>query len=230
MNTIHIREAFDKSVDFMKAHYEYILPFSLLFILLQLPPQFIPSTAMTIYTLLLIPLGLSIPYFADSVQRGQEKKFSTFFEIYRYSGKIFGVTIIKCLIILLLVSPFLYVFMDTLKEYDYDMQKINQAIQLRTIELPTNTLSMFGISLLLLLFCMPFILFNEYFAVLNNMGILESFQKSYEVGVRNYFKIFGVVIVSMIFVMLGFLACGIGLIFAFPMVYLLYYFAFRQVA
>lgn len=229
MSSLHIREIFDKSVDFFKAHYEYLLPFSLLYFLLQLPPSIIKSVWMTPLSVLVIPLGFSIPYFTDKVLRGTEKSFGLFFEIYSFFFKYFGFTLIRGLIILILLSPFLYSFIDVMKEYNYDMEKINQAMMMKTIHFSKNSLIMMGISMLLVLFSLPFILFPEFYGILDGYGFGDSFTKAYEAGAKHYFKIFGIVILSVFILFAGLCACCIGLIFALPIIYLMYYFAYRTI-
>ena len=229
MSSLHIREIFDKSVDFFKAHYEYLLPFSLLYFLLQLPPSIIKSIWMTPLSVLIIPLGFSIPFFADRIHRGEQKRFGLFFDIYNFFFKYFGFTLLRGLIILLLLSPFLYSFIDVMKEYNYDMEKINQAIAMKTIHFSGNSLLMMGISMLLVLLSLPFILFPEFYGILDGHGILDSFKMAYESGARHYFKIFGIVVLSVLILFAGLISCCIGLIFALPIIYLMYYFAYRTI-
>lgn len=229
MHSIKIREIFDQSVDFFKQHYEFLLPFSLLYFVLNLPQQFIKSVWMMPVMLIVMPLSFAIPFFVDRLHRGQEKKFSLFFEVYNYFFKYFAITILRGIIILILLSPFLYTFMDVIKEYDFDMHKLNDAIQAQSIHVNDNTIISMVASFLLVIFSLPFLLLNEYFGILDDYSIADSFKKAYEAGVRNYFSLFGILILSFIILFAGLCACCIGVIFALPLIYIIYYYTYRAI-
>jgi uncharacterized membrane protein len=229
MNSLKIREIFNQSVDFFKLHYEYLLPFSLLYFVLNLPQQFIKSVWMMPVMLIVMPLAFAVPYFVDRITRRQEKKFSLFFEVYNYFFKYFAISILRGIIILILLSPFLYTFMDVIKEYDFDMQKLNEAIQANSIHLSENTIISMVVSFLIVVLCLPFLLLNEYFGILDDYSIIDSFQKAYEAGVRNYFSLFGILILSFVILFAGLCACCIGVIFALPLIYIIYYFTYRAI-
>jgi len=227
MQKLKISDLINKSIDFIKAHYEYILPFSLLYVILQLPSGFIKSAWMLPLSLLLLPLAFSIPYFANKVENGEPKRFGLFFEVYSYFFKFFGIAFVKWMIMLLIFSPLMINLVDVLKDFNYDAEKLMLAIQTKNyIPNQSTVLTFFG-CMFLFLFLLPFIMFVEFYAILDDLDIMESFKKSYEIGVRNYMTILLILIVAFAATFAGMCTCGIGLVLAIPFIYLLFYYAYK---
>lgn len=228
MNKFNIKELMNKSSDFIKAHYEYILPFSLVFLVVQLGLNLIKSSFTLPFSILLLPLSFAIPYFAHKLNSSSEKRFGLFFEVYSYFFKFFGIAIIKYIIVLIIYLPFIINIVDVLKEFNYDVDAMMQAIQSKAYVLNSATLlNVLGCTMLMLV-VFPFILFVEYFAILDDESILDSFKKSYAYGVKYYFSIFMILIIAFVVTFIGMCTCGFGLIVAIPYIYLLFYFAFRS--
>jgi hypothetical protein len=218
----------NNSSDFIKSHYEYILPFSLAYLVIQVGLSIIKSPFTLPFSLLLLPLSFAIPYFAHKIEMGSQKRFGLFFEVYSYFFKFFGLAIMKYLIVIIIFSPFLFNIADVLKEFNYDVDKMMLAIQSKEYVLNTATLLNFLGCTVLMLLITPFILFVEFFAILNDEGIMESFKKSYAYGVKFYFSIFMILILAFAATFAGMCTCGFGLIVILPYIYLLFYYAFKN--
>jgi uncharacterized membrane protein len=229
MNKLNIREIINQSIDFFKMHYEYLLPFSLSYIVFNLPSSFIKSVWTLPLTILIMPLAFSIPYFADRIERHQEKKFSLLFEIYHYALKYFAFTILRGIILMILLAPFIYSVWDIVGSYDFDMEKFNEAIKVQAVDFSSESKVMMAISFILVLFSMPFILFAEYFGILDGHSILKSFALSFSAGKNHYVSIVLILIISMMLLFGGLISCCIGLVFALPLMYLIYYFTYRAI-
>lgn len=228
MNKFSLKDLMNSSSDFIKAHYEYILPFSLVYLVVQVGLSLIKSSFTLPFSLLLLPLSFSIPFFAHKLHTGSEKRFGLFFEVYSYFFKFFGLAVIKYIILVIIFSPFLLSIADVLKEFNYDIDKMMQSIQDKSYVLNSATLLNFVGCAFLFLLITPFILFVEFFAILNDEDILKSLKKSYASGVKYYFSIFSILIISFVVTFIGMCTCGFGLIVALPYIYLLFYFAFRR--
>lgn len=227
MNKFNIKELMNKSSDFIKAHYEYILPFSLFFLIEEIGLKLINSPYTLPFSILLLPLSFSVAYFAHKINTGAQKRIGLFFEVYTYFFKFFGILLVKYLIILLIFSPFIFNMVDVMKEFDFDTEKLALAIQSKSYVLnKTTSLNLVCCSFLFLLIY-PFIVFVEFFAILNDEDILYSFKKSYITGTKYYFSIFILLIISFICLLIGAFFCCFGLIVAVPYIFLLLYFAFR---
>lgn len=227
MNKFNIKELMNKSIDFIKAHFEYLLPFSLVYLVVQVGLNFIKSPYTLPFSILLLPLSFAIPYFAHKINTGSEKRFGLFFEVYSYFFKFFGIAFIKYIIVLIIYLPFIINIVDVLKEFNYDVDAMMQAIQSKSYVLNSATLlNMLGCTMLMLV-VFPFILFVEYFAILDDENIIEAFKKSYAYGVKYYFSIFMVLIIAFVVTFISLcISCGIVLIVSIPFIYLLFYFAF----
>ncbi len=233
MNKINVSEITDKAVDFYKSHYEYLLPFSLFYVLinlpLKLPFSYGPLNGVILpLTILVLPLAFSIPFFAEKISQNETKKrFGLFFEIYNYFFKFFGIQLLRWLIILVMLLPFILSFVEVLSGYDYDPEKLQKAIDNRTFVPSFRLLITLLVTFFLMIFSAPFLLFVEYYGILDGHSITSSFVKSYHLGASQYLKILSIILLSFLAAVAGIMACVIGFVFAFPFIYLLYYYTYR---
>ena len=218
-STFTIRQIFDESWEFFKQHYEYLLPFSLIFFVIQSPTFFIDNPFVVIpITLILLPLGVSIPYYADHISDGGEKIFSVLFDTVRYFFKILIISILKFIFFAILFAPFLLFFVNNFIDFEAlkgaDFININEKLNDAIIKSPDlldvkNIKAFLGIgtvTAILALLVSPILMFPEYYAVLDNYSIMDSFKKSIQDVSKNYFKVLlmlisltVLLIVSMIF-------------------------------
>lgn len=227
-NTFSIGSIWQKSVDFFKAHYEYILPFSFIYFILQLPSALIKSAWTLPFTLLLLPLSFSVSYFAHKVETGTPQRFGLFFEVYTYFFKFFGINLLRYLIILLLFIPVGIDLYSLLEPFNYDAEAMIKAIQQKQFALPSPLLIKIVALSMIALVIYPFLLFQEYFAILDDQSIFAAFKNGFLFGAKNYFRIIGVVLIAFAATFAGMCTCGFGLIATIPFVYLMLYFAYRE--
>lgn len=230
MNTFSISEIIDETIDFFKQHYEYILPFSLFYTILSVLLTFIPAGTNLVIQLLILPLGFSYPFFAHRYEQLKVKSFKYFFEVYNYFFKYFGAKIISGIIILILLSPILINMYELLGNYDNDMQKLMQAYIEHKIKLPDNLALPMLICPLLLIFSLPFILYIEYIAIIDNYNLIDALKQSYNIGFRFYTKIFTILLLSFVATFAGLLTLGFGFIVILPFIYLLHYFSYKKIS
>ncbi|MFY7861229.1 MAG: hypothetical protein ACOVP5_03305, partial [Chitinophagales bacterium] len=223
MIKLQIREIINQSVDFFKSHYEFLLPFSLIYFVLSIFRFFIPGPGQTIYSLLILPLAFGCQYFIDRVYKGHEKKFSLFFDIYRLSLKYISISFLKVLIYLIIFLPFLTTIYSELEFYHFNQEEIMKAIQTNSFNFSHQSRLYLAVSMVIALMSAPFLLFVEYYGLLDGYGVMESFQKSYHTGAKYYLSIFKVIIVSEGVNIIGFMGCCILTIVTFPLVCLIYY-------
>jgi hypothetical protein len=218
-----------KTIDFMKMHYEYILPFSFLFFVLTLFLGFISAQFKLIMLLLILPLTLSVPYFVHKIEQGSQKKFGLFFEVYNSFFKFVGANVLKSFIIVVILSPMFYLMADVMEQFNFDENKLKLALENKSF-VPSKNLSITTfICIFLVLFSLPYILFVEYFAVLGDKGIGASFKHAYHLGSKYYFPLILLLIVQFSILTLGtILTCGFVFLIAFPFFNILYYYIYKQ--
>jgi hypothetical protein len=225
-----INELIHEATDFLKKHYEYLLPFSFLYLILQLPSSFITSSWVLIVSILFIPLSFSIPYFVHQIVQGKPKTFGLFFEVYKDGLKYFGITAVKYLIILVLFLPVLFSLIEALGSVDYDVEKLLNDISNQEYQLTKNQgYSLLG-SLIALLISLPFLVFTEFFGILEGLSILDAFKASYHLGARHYLKVYAILGIAFIATFLGVITCFFGLLVALPFIYCLLYFAYLDLS
>ena len=229
MIKLQIREIINQSVDFFKSHYEFLLPFSLIYFVLSILGAVIPEPIRTIFSLLMLPLAFGCQYFIDRVYKGHEKKFSLFFDIYRQSLKYISISFLKVLIFLIIFLPFLTTIYSELEFYHFNQEEIMKAIQTGSFNFSHQSRLYLAVSMVIALMSAPFLVFVEYYGLLDGYGVMESFQKSYHTGAKYYLSIFKVLLVSVGVVLIGFMGCCIPVLAAFPFMYLLYYHAYRMI-
>lgn len=219
----------EKSIDFMKRHYEHLLPFALFYAFISIPGQFLPKSISLVLSVLLLPMSFSISYYIDKVEKDQAYSYNTFLEVYRYSGKYLGITIIRTFITLLFFVPFIISMLGILTQYDFDMNAVSKAMVENDLNISGSAKLSLFIGILLALLSSPFVLFVEYFAILDKYSISESFKKSIVAGRSNYGQLIIILIMSIAAAFIGLAACCIGIIGTLPIIYLLYYYSYRVV-
>jgi hypothetical protein len=229
MIKLQVREIINQSVDFFKSHYEYLLPFSLIYFVLSILGAFVPEPIRTIYSLLMLPLAFGCQYFIDRVYKGDEKKFSIFFDIYRQSMKYIAISFLKVIIFLIIFLPFLTTIYADLEFYHFNQEEILKAIQTQNFNFSHQSRLYLAISMIIALMSSPFLLFVEYYGLLDGFDVVESFQKSYHTGAKYYLSIFKVLLVSVGVILIGFIGCCLPVLAAFPFMYLIYYHAYRMI-
>jgi hypothetical protein len=229
MIKLHIRDIINQSVDFFKSHYEFLLPFSLIYFVLSILGAIVPEPIRTIYSLLMLPLAFGCQYFIDRVYKGDEKKFSIFFDIYRQSIKYVAISFLKVVIFLIIFLPFLTTIYADLEFYHFNQEEILKAIQTQNFNFSHQSRLYLAITMIIGLMSSPFLLFVEYYSLLDGFDVVESFRKSYHTGAKYYLSIFKVLIVSVGVMLIGFIGCCLPVLASFPFMYLIYYHAYRMI-
>lgn len=230
MYNFRIREVLNSAMDFFKMHYEYLLPFSFLFFVFSLLFGFVKNEFTLLLFILVLPLTISIPYFAHKLQRGGEsRRLGLFFEVYSSTFKFYGVMGLKIISMLILLSPMLYLMSDVMAKFNFDENQLKLAIENGEF-IPSKNLSITTfISILLVILSYPFFFFAEYFAVIGNESVIDSFKKSYALGYSNYSKLFALMIIHFFVMAVGsLLTCGFIFLLAFPLFNLIYYFIYKE--
>jgi hypothetical protein len=245
---------YQKSIDFFKSFYEFIIPFAIFYVFLMVFISYLPYKEISLFLqIATLPLAFSIAYFANhylnqrdiniysnyEFERVDENpdelkakildnspKFATFFLIYKKSLWILVAKIFSYFVILFCLMPVFKIFYQILLSYNFDLDAINQAIVNQTIELPNHAVTSIFFAIFAIWLTLPFYFYFEYFLIFDNQGILKSLKSSYQIGVKNYFKIIGMLLATFLILFVGLLTCGFGLIVALPIVYLIYYFSF----
>lgn len=232
MNSFSISETIDETIDYLKQHYEYVLPFSLFYVILTIVLSLveIDPKARLLIQLIVLPLSFSFQYYALKYNQTGLKSFKHFFEVYTCFFKYLGTKIVSGIIILILISPILFTMFQLVENYNFDTEKLMHDIQKQSIKLPANMSLTILISSLLVIFSLPFLLFIEYIAIIDNYGVFESLKLSYHIGSKYYAKIFGILVLSFIATFAGILTCGFGFIVILPFIYLLNYFTYKKLS
>lgn len=74
----------------------------------------------------------------------------------------------------------------------------------------------------------PLLYFSIIFAFNPELSEVEIVKLSFKLGTKKWFLTFGLIFITGIIAMLGLLACGIGVLFTMPLVYLPVYFIYRD--
>lgn len=230
MISTQIEHILYKTIDFFKKNYEYLIPFALIYLILCIPGQFLPQGISACIQLIMLPLSFSFAYFVDRVEKGYDRKFSDFFDIYRHTGKYLAIIILRALITIVLFTPFIIVAFRVISEYNFDVKAIEEAMKSQNFNITSNEKLSLAISFLLVIFTTPFLLFNEYFAILDKYSISDSFRFSFEAGKKHYGLIFASIILSIGIGMIGLVACCIGVVLiSMPLIYPMFYYTYRQI-
>lgn len=224
-----ISETFNKSMDFFKANYEYLVPYTIFYLFLSLIVSYTPIKSISIVMqILMIPLGFAVPYFIDKVERGEEKSFLSFFHVYKELLPYLGAKLFGMLVAIICLMPLFFSVYNLLNEFQFDINSLINEIQLGRVELPSSSKLKIAVSLFLMLSTLPFYIFLEYFMILSNDSFEEALKKSYFIGARYYFHIIGLLISVFVLMLIGVIFCMFGLIVAIPLIYSMFYFSYKQ--
>lgn len=240
---LSVKSAFNQAMDFFKQHYEHLLPFSLIFFIILIPTFFIKNPIVNlVITLLFIPLTMSIPYYADMISNGEDKSFSVLFDTVKFLPKLAAVFIIKYIILLILFIPLILFFynnidMELMTNMDYATLSKELPELIKNNKLFKNGGSVSGLmqtyfwTFLLIFLITPFFIFVEYFLVLGNQSIAQSFKSS----IMGVYKNYGKVILFMILLIIttsiiAIMTCSFGLIFIIPIVFLTLYYFYKKLS
>lgn len=223
-----ISEIFNKSMDFFKANYEYLVPYTIFYLFLSLIVSYTPIKSISIgMQILMIPLGFAIPYFIDKVVRENEKSFLSFFQVYKELLPYLGAKLFGMLVAIICLMPLFFSVYNLLNEFQFDVNSLISEIQLGRVELPSSSKLKIAVSLFLMLSTLPFYIFLEYFMILSKDSFEEALKKSYFIGAKYYFKIWLLFISVFILMFIGVATCVFGLIVAIPLIYSMFYFSFQ---
>ncbi len=224
-----ISETFNKSMDFFKANYEYLVPYTIFYLFLSVIVSYTPIKSISIVMqILMIPLGFAVPYFIDSINRGEEKSFFTFFHVYKALLPYLGAKLFGMLVAIICLMPLFFSLYNLLNEFQFDINLLINEIQNGRVELPSSSKIKIAVSLFLMISTLPFYIFLEYFMILSKDTFETALKKSYHIGVRYYFHIIGLFISVFILMFIGFATCFFGLIVAIPLIYSMFYFSYNQ--
>jgi hypothetical protein len=173
-------------------------------------------------------LGFAVPYFIDSVNRGEEKSFFTFFHVYKALLPYLGAKLFGMLVAIICLMPLFFSLYNLLNEFQFDINFLINEIQNDRVELPSSSKIKIAVSLFLMISTLPFYIFLEYFLILSDDPFEMALKKSYHIGVRYYFNIIGLFILAFVLMFLGVATCVFGLIVAIPIIYSMFYFSYNQ--
>jgi hypothetical protein len=216
-------------MDFFKANYEYLVPYTIFYLFLSVIVSYTPIKSISIVMqILMIPLGFAVPYFIDSVNRGEEKSFFTFFHVYKALLPYLGAKLFGMLVAIICLMPLFFSLYNLLNEFQFDINLLINEIQNGRVELPSSSKIKIAVSLFLMISTLPFYIFLEYFMILSKATFETALKKSYHIGVRYYFHIIGLFISVFFLLFIGFATCFFGLIVAIPLIYSMFYFSYNQ--
>jgi hypothetical protein len=216
-------------MDFFKANYEYLVPYTIFYLFLSVIVSYTPIKSISIVMqILMIPLGFAVPYFIDSINRGEEKSFFTFFHVYKALLPYLGAKLFGMLVAIICLMPLFFSLYNLLNEFQFDINLLINEIQFGRVELPSSSKIKIAVSLFLMISTLPFYIFLEYFMILSKDTFETALKKSYHIGVRYYFHIIGLFISAFILMFIGFATCFFGLIVAIPLIYSMFYFSYNQ--
>jgi hypothetical protein len=224
-----ISEIFNKSMDFFKANYEYLVPYTIFYLFLSVIVSYTPIKSISIVVqILMVPLGFAVPYFIDSVSRGENKSFITFFNVYKALLPYLGAKLFGMFVAIICLMPLFFSLYNLLNEFQFDVNLLITEIQNGRVELPSSSKIKIAVSLFLMVSTLPFYIFLEYFMILSKDSFEIALKKSYHIGVRYYAQIIGLFVSAFVLMFLGFATCVFGLIVAIPLIYSMFYFSYDQ--
>lgn len=157
-----------------------------------------------VYTFLSAALVAGFYRLVKKIDHGEAYVFSDFFYFFKGAtlGKLLAIASFSLLIALLNL-----VFEKFLPHFSASLLKI-------------------GISIIFSVYSSLFVVF---FAFNSKLEVSDIFVLSFRLGSRKWLLLFGLIIVAALMGMLGFIACGIGVLFTFSIIYLPLYFVYKSI-
>jgi hypothetical protein len=221
-----------RTVHFMRLHYLHLLPFSFVLFVLLLLVGFVSvsSNKLSILILAMVsPLLFSFALYVHRLENFGENTWKNFINIYGDIARFYKVQGIKYLMFLLALLPMIIALQIESAAFDFDL-KLFYIAEKSGSYLPSPYLylcTFFSVTLTML--CYPFIIFPEYFYLLEKVDIKTAYKKSFDLAKRNYFTFLFLMVVQIIVFSIGsFLSCGFLFVLALPFFSILTYYIYAS--
>lgn len=221
-----------RTIHFMRLHYLHLLPFSFVLFVLLLLVGFVAVSSNKLSLLILAmvsPLLFSFAIYVHRLENFGENTWKNFINIYSDIVRFYKVQGIKYLMFLLALLPMIITLQFELAEFGFDLKLFYLAEKSGTY-LPSSYLylsTFFSVTLTML--CYPFVIFPEYFYLLESVNIKTAYKKSFEFAKRNYFTLLFLMVIQIVVFSLGsFLSCGFLFVLALPFFSILTYYIYAS--
>ena len=221
---------FMRTIHFMRLHYLYLLPFSFVLFVLLLLVGFVAVSSNRLSFIILAmvsPLLFSFSFYIHRLENFGETTWKNFINIYGDIVRFYKVQGIKYLMFLLALLPMIITLQLELAAFGFDLKLFYLAEKSGTY-LPSSYLylsTFFSVTLTML--CYPFVIFPEYFYILDKVDIKNAYKKSFDLAKRNYFTLLFLMVIQIVIFSLGsFLSCGFLFVLALPFFSILTYYIY----
>jgi hypothetical protein len=221
-----------RTIHFMRLHYLHLIPFSFILFVLLLLVGFVSVTSNKLSILILAmvsPLSFSFSIYVHRIECFGENTWKNFINIYADIARFYKVQGIKSLMFLLALLPMIIALQIETAAFGFDLNLFYLAEKTGSY-LPSPYLylcTFFSVTLTML--CYPFVIFPEYFYLLEKVDVKTAFKKSFDLAKRNYFTFLFLMVIQIIVFSVGsFLSCGFLFVLALPFFSILTYFIYSS--
>jgi len=221
-----------RTIHFMRLHYLHLLPFSFVLFVLLLLVGFVSVSSNKLSLLILAmvsPLLFSFALYVHRLENFGENTWKNFINIYADITRFYKVQGIKYLLFLLALLPMIIALQIEIATFGFDL-KLFYIAEKTGSYLPSPYLylcTFFSVTLTML--CYPFVIFPEYFYLLEKLDIKTAYKKSFDLAKRNYFTFLFLMVIQIIVFSVGsFLSCGFLFVLALPFFSILTYYIYAS--
>ncbi len=221
-----------RTIHFMRLHYLHLIPFSFILFVLLLLVGFVSVTSNKLSILILAmvsPLSFSFSIYVHRIEYFGENTWKNFINIYADIARFYKVQGIKSFMFLLALLPMIIALQIETAAFGFDLNLFYLAEKTGSY-LPSPYLylcTFFSVTLTML--CYPFVIFPEYFYLLEKVDVKTAFKKSFDLAKRNYFTFLFLMVIQIIVFSVGsFLSCGFLFVLALPFFSILTYFIYSS--
>jgi hypothetical protein len=175
------------------------------------------------------PLLFSFALYVHRLENFGENTWKNFINIYADITRFYKVQGIKYLLFLLALLPMIIALQIEIATFGFDL-KLFYIAEKTGSYLPSPYLylcTFFSVTLTML--CYPFVIFPEYFYLLEKLDIKTAYKKSFDLAKRNYFTFLFLMVIQIIVFSVGsFLSCGFLFVLALPFFSILTYYIYAS--
>lgn len=219
-----------RTIHCMRLHYLHLIPFSFVLFVLLLLVGFVSVSSNKLSLLILfmvLPLLFSFALYVHRLEKYGENTWKNFINIYSDIARFYKVQGIKYFLFFLALLPMTIALQIESSAFGYDLELFFIA-EKEGSHLPSPYLyiaSFFSITLTML--CYPFVIFPEYFYLLEKVDIKTAYRKSFDFAKHNYFSFLSLMVVQIVVFSIGsFLSCGFLFVLALPFFSILTYYIY----
>ncbi len=221
-----------RTIHFMRLHYFQLLPFSFVLSILLAFSVFVAkaSNIASLLTFLLIsPMLFSFAFYVHRLENFNEITWKNFINIYGNIIRFYKVQGIKYLMFLIALLPMIITLQFELAAFGFDQELFYQAQKAGSYSpSPFLYLSAF-FSITLTMLCYPFVIFPEYFYILERVSIKSAYKKSFDLARQNYFTLLFLMIIQIVIFSTGTpISCGFLFVLALPFFSILTYYIYAS--